>query len=272
MRKYQITAEDTLLFVRSMGEGEPIVMIHGACTDSDYFLDTARILSHFFEVTLYDRRGYGRSHAADGADFSIPTQAEDAAAVIRTVGTSVFVIAHSAGTAIAMECAARHPEMIKSMILHEPVDADCREPGSEDTRQLQEIANLIRRGKYNRAIATFLPRIGEADPRARRATEEEMERMGPNCLHHVRREFLPTLDYASEASSLQSLQITIGVGEQSRNSTRFQTAIRLSQKLKVPLRYFPGSHNCAYDLPEEFACLCSGILLLDNTNRGEKDV
>ena len=41
---------DGKLYCRKYGQGLPIILIHGACVDSDFFHDTAQILARQFSV------------------------------------------------------------------------------------------------------------------------------------------------------------------------------------------------------------------------------
>lgn len=266
MESFFTQCGDVQLFTRRIGHGTPVLLIHGACVDSDFFQDTANVLAQNFQPIFYDRRGYGRSKCAPDVSHSIEIQAEDAAALLRACGQPCHIIAHSAGTAIAMELAAHHPELIRRVLLYEPVDADCVEENSSDAASLLEIEHLIQRKKYNSAITQFLPRIGEHDERARPATPDELNHVAANFRCFIRNEFEPVFHYASNANALKQVSIAIGLGERSRNTPRWETACRLAQKLDKPLLYFPGGHNCPFDLPREFAYLSSGFLAEDNKN------
>ena len=99
------------------------ILIHGACVDSDFFHDTAQILARQFSVYTYDRRGYGRSNSC--TDHTILTQVEDVVGLIRQISTPCHIVAHSGGTVIAMELAAKHPSLVRKLVLHEPIDTEC---------------------------------------------------------------------------------------------------------------------------------------------------
>ena len=74
---FQITTGGTTIYCRRRGSGDPLLMIHGACTDSDFFSETAALLSSHYTVVTYDRRGYGRSSEVSTQDHSIAVQAAD---------------------------------------------------------------------------------------------------------------------------------------------------------------------------------------------------
>lgn len=260
METFWVNSGEAKLFCRSMGAGAPVLLIHGACTDSDFFLDTAKILAHFFRVFLYDRRGCGRSECPETANYSVQRQAEDAAEIIQTIGEPCHIIAHSAGTTIAMELAKSHSKFVHQLILHEPIDGDSIAPGSDEESCLEEIAALIHRGKYNSAMNRFLPRLGVRDGRAREATDGELARVGKNSRCFIRYEFERMYRYACNADLLKDFSITIGIGEGSHDTARWENAVKLAKKLNASILYYPGAHNCPFDLPREFAYLCAGIL------------
>ena len=250
---------DGKLYCRKYGQGLPIILIHGACVDSDFFHDTAQILARQFSVYTYDRRGYGRSNSC--TDHTILTQVEDVVGLIRQISTPCHIVAHSGGTVIAMELAAKHPSLVRKLVLHEPIDTECMDIECDAAKTLDEIGKIIRTGKYNKAIAKFLPLIGERDVRARDATDEELQHIGQNCRCFAQHEFDQFFSYSADASALANIPITIGVGEQCRDSHRWTVAHGLAHKLNAGLIFYPGAHNCAFDLPREFAYLTAGILL-----------
>ncbi len=76
-------AEDqSQIFFRDMGEGSPVILIHGWPLNGDMFeYQTLELLRKGFRVITYDRRGFGRSeHSATGYDYN--TFSDDLAALI----------------------------------------------------------------------------------------------------------------------------------------------------------------------------------------------
>lgn len=87
------------LYCRTAGHGPALLLIHGSCADSDFFLHAADCLSHFFTVYIYDRRGSGRSGNDFSGNYSVSAQAEDALAVLKKIDAPCYLAAHSAGCA-----------------------------------------------------------------------------------------------------------------------------------------------------------------------------
>lgn len=78
-----IEAKDgTQLHVKDIGQGQPVVLIHGWPLTGDMFeYQTVALLEAGYRVITYDRRGFGQSgHPADGYDYDI--FADDLAAVL----------------------------------------------------------------------------------------------------------------------------------------------------------------------------------------------
>ena len=109
-------------------------------------------------------------------------------------------------------------------------------------------------------MTLFLPLMGEKDSRARAASDSELDHMFKNCFCFVKHELSELHDYQPDYDRLSRLgiPITLGLGENSRGSAREPMAQILVEKLKADLLYFPGGHNCPYDLPREFTCLLEG--------------
>ena len=65
--EYEIETAHGRLFCRREGSGPILLLIHGVACDSEFFRETSKLLAETFTVISYDRRGYSRSIAAEGA-------------------------------------------------------------------------------------------------------------------------------------------------------------------------------------------------------------
>jgi 3-oxoadipate enol-lactonase len=103
------------------GDGEPVLLIHGAIV-ADSFLPLMRepALAERRRLIRYRRRGYGGSLPAAGAS-GIEQQARDALALLTELGVDrAHVVGHSGGGAIAVELALQAPDRVHSLALLEP--------------------------------------------------------------------------------------------------------------------------------------------------------
>ena len=62
----------TDLYVEVWGDGTPVVLVHGSlATGADEWSAQRPLADDGFKLIVPDRRGYGRSPAADGEDFLV---------------------------------------------------------------------------------------------------------------------------------------------------------------------------------------------------------
>lgn len=100
-----------------VGEGRPILFLHGAPGGVDQGLFFAQRLSDpGLRVLSISRPGYLRTPLAVGR--SVAEQADALAALLDAIGeTRVTVVAHSTGGAIAVDFAARHSDRCAALVL-----------------------------------------------------------------------------------------------------------------------------------------------------------
>lgn len=108
------------LYFREIGQGPPIVVLHGGPDfDLNYLLPEMDRLSAAFRLIYYDQRGRGRSAArVRPEDVSIESEARDLERVREYFQLeSLAVLGHSWGGVLAMEYALRHPRRVSHLIL-----------------------------------------------------------------------------------------------------------------------------------------------------------
>lgn len=264
--EFTVSNDGVDLYCRRSGNGIPLLMIHGVCIDCDFWRETSEYLSREFLVATYDRRGYSRSAAPADNDYSIETQANDAARIIQQIGHPVNVIAHSGGTIIALELISNFPELIRQAVLYEPPVFELLNGDNELLKELYTITDLINECRYTKALNRFWPLLGNRDKRARLSSDEEMDNILENSKTFIRYEFDSTFYYHPKYELLKASQIYIAVGDLSLDTSIRSTASILAEKLSCELVYYPGMHNCAFDLPGSFAYMSAGILRLGSRN------
>ena len=114
-----ISANDVELYYEATGQGDPLVLVHGGWSDHDNWRPVVAGLAESFLVVAYDRRGHGQSER--GHQGTRTDQEDDLAGLIQGLDRGP---AHIAGTSfggsIALGLAARRPELVRSVIAHEP--------------------------------------------------------------------------------------------------------------------------------------------------------
>lgn len=110
----------TSLYVKQMGEGEPLLVIHGGPGLShDYFLPHMQALAENFTLILFDQRACGRSDTnVDASDITLNHFSRDIAGILDALRIErAHVLGHSFGGLLAMKFATEFPERTKSLIL-----------------------------------------------------------------------------------------------------------------------------------------------------------
>jgi pimeloyl-ACP methyl ester carboxylesterase len=140
------------LHVRSDGEGEPVLLVHGTIGSSgDWSLLTPQ-LSADHRVIRYDRRGRGRS--GDGERYELHDEVVDLVRVLDWIGEPAHVVAHSFGARLAL-LAAGQTSGIRSLVLYEP---PLEPEGLGDSLRLL-IDRAEESGDYDPVARAFLQQI-----------------------------------------------------------------------------------------------------------------
>ena len=105
------------------GNGEPLVMIHGAQGDQSMFSGLAPAFASKYRVLTFDQRGSGLSEKPHD-EYSVGQLADDTAALMDHVGfDSAHILGVSMGGMIALQFALRHPRKVRRLVL------GCTTPG-----------------------------------------------------------------------------------------------------------------------------------------------
>jgi lipase len=122
------------------GTDGPVLAIHGITSSSRSWPFLAQALGR--PVFAPDLRGRGRSNHLPGA-VGMAAHAEDCAAVVREVADEpVVVVGHSMGGFVATVLAARHPDLVRALVL---VDGGLPFPPGDTAARLAGLAPIKQR-------------------------------------------------------------------------------------------------------------------------------
>jgi esterase len=111
-----------LSYIDFGGNGKPLLALHGTYGSCRTFAGLAEALGDRWRVIALDQRGHGWSDQPD--DYSREAYVNDIAAFIRQAGIApAVVLGHSLGGLNAYQLAARHPELVRAIIV-EDIGAD----------------------------------------------------------------------------------------------------------------------------------------------------
>jgi pimeloyl-ACP methyl ester carboxylesterase len=149
------SSDGTRVAYRAEGDGDPLVLVHGAATSSADWVFAAPFLRESFTVVTMDRRGRGNS--GDGGepdDYAMAREADDVLAVLDAVGAELLV-GHSYG-ALCSILAAQKTDRLRRLVLYEP-------PIGVKEESIGAVDELVAAGQLDTALEGFLRAAGTSD-------------------------------------------------------------------------------------------------------------
>ena len=109
---------DVSLFVKVMGKGYPLVLMHGGPSLDYQTLLPLEPLADQFTLIFYDHRCNGRSVGPDVSSMTLENLTADADALRQALGFEQWaVLGQSFGGNVALEYALRYPQSLTRLIL-----------------------------------------------------------------------------------------------------------------------------------------------------------
>jgi len=163
-----IAADGARLHYVDVGEGPPVVLIHGVGTTlEDWFVSgiVERLVPHHRVIAL-DRPGHGYSDRPGSIHWSPERQARSIAAMMHRLGAQdAIVVGHSFGVLPAMALALQHSGYARALVLV----AGCYYPGASVAETAEFVPSL--------PLVGPLARLTLGPPLARRAMPGLIEAM-----------------------------------------------------------------------------------------------
>ncbi|MGE3910358.1 MAG: alpha/beta fold hydrolase [Chloroflexota bacterium] len=177
-----VRSGNTDIFYESSGRGEPLVLIHGSWGDHFEWQALIPCLTETFRVVAYDRRGHSQSESGRRPG-SRREDEDDLAALMSTLDCAPgHLVGNSFGGSIALGLAARRPDLIRTVMVHEPPlfaaaanDAECRSLIEESSGVIREVLEKLSRGDDEEGFRQFVDEIA-LGPGAFQHIPDEMRR------------------------------------------------------------------------------------------------
>ena len=154
----------TELWVRRIGEGPPVLVVHGGpLLEHGYLIPWLDPLAEGRELVFFDQRLSGRSAGVvDSASVRIDTLVADMEALRETLGLErLDLLAHSWGGHLALRYALAHPDRVRSLVLVSPMAASV-ELWRREEAELAASVTAAESAELARLRAA--PGIAEGDP------------------------------------------------------------------------------------------------------------
>jgi len=105
------------LYYEIHGTGRPLVLLHGGLGAGSMFGENISLLAKNHQVILVDLQGHGRTADVD-RPMTLEAMADDIAALLAHLKIpQADVMGYSLGGGVALEVGARHPEMVRKLVL-----------------------------------------------------------------------------------------------------------------------------------------------------------
>ncbi len=109
-----VETDGTRLYYEAMGEGHPLVLIHGGYMDRRMWDDQFAAFAEHYKVVCYDVRGFGKTELPHQAY----TDRQDLYNLLTFLGIEkTYLLGLSLGGEIAQDFTLEHPEMVDALIL-----------------------------------------------------------------------------------------------------------------------------------------------------------
>jgi pimeloyl-ACP methyl ester carboxylesterase len=234
----------------------PVLMMVGSPMTSSGFTTLA---THFTDrpVVTYDSRGVGRSQRTDDAAESTPEQhADDIRRVIAALGVGkVDLFASSGGAVNSLALVAAHPDLVGTLVAHEPPLAAFVPDREEVLAANRDIGETYQRSGKGSAMAKFIRLVMVAGPLPASyadqpdpdpamfglPTDDDGSRDDP-LLGQNNRTCVP---YEPDLAKLRSAsaRIVVAAGEESAQQLTGRSAAGLADALGTKLTVFPSHHG-----------------------------
>lgn len=117
-----LRVNDVDLAYLAVGQGEPVVFVHGSVNDYRSWLNQLPLFSARYHVITYSRRyHWPNAQPEPGAVYAIHEHAADLGALIEALALSpVHLVGSSYGAMTALTLAVERPALVRSLVLGEP--------------------------------------------------------------------------------------------------------------------------------------------------------
>ena len=117
-----VRAGNVELHYVELGNGVPVIFVHGSVDDYRAFESQLEPLSQRYRAISYSRRyNFPNVASVPSGSHSALVEADDLASLIKALGAHpAHVVGHSYGAYTALILAMKHPELVRSLVLAEP--------------------------------------------------------------------------------------------------------------------------------------------------------
>ncbi len=138
-----------------IGEGPPLVLVHGFLVSHKEWLPMVPYLAKHFRVVLLDLPGFGASEkrSGDGYAYTREAFAETVADLMSALGlTRAHICGHSMGGGISLTLASDRPELVDRLCVIDSMSYDFAAPLKGRLPQIPVLGPIIFKKLYGRTL------------------------------------------------------------------------------------------------------------------------
>lgn len=287
-----ITLPDTTIDYNLRGDGPPLLLIPGGSGDAGVMGPlAAHLADRYTVIAVYSRLASRREASTELGDQHPATAADDALRVLdklipeTSTDEPAHVFGFSAGAITAVELTLRHPERVRSAVVHEPLmthylaDAEAQQAMFTSVRDTARTGDMAAAGRImTEGVVTAHPEPASIPlrhfgnwPDTYADTEPEppapelapvfarLAELQPAFLEHV---LVPFTSHVPDPDALRAAadRLIPAAGIDSRGQLPHRTVAAFAAALGLPLTEFPGGHLGAIERPRQFAAALVNLL------------
>lgn len=243
------------------GKGAPLVLLHAGASSGGQWQRFVPLLGDDFRLIAPDLIGFGQTDSWPGpGELSHDLQADLVASIVeRRARGPVDMVGHSYGGATALRLVIRHRQLVRSLVLIEPIVLsllrDAEDPIYDTGRQIGErFIDLVDRGLCEEAWALFVDNWNGAGTWAG-LSDQARERLLGQTLQ-TRAGYVSNLAYPSVLAECRTLDAptTIVRGAETTDADRRITEVLHEAIPGSRYRIVDGAgHMSPFTHPEEVA-------------------
>jgi pimeloyl-ACP methyl ester carboxylesterase len=234
------------------GSGPVLLLICGGVYDAEGYAALADALADRYTVVTYDRRGNSRSPlTGPRGPQTVDEHADDAYRLLEVVGTPASVFGNSSGGVIALALAARHPDTVATVVVHEPPLFTALPDRDHWLDVMRSVGSAYVGGGAGAAFGVLNTAFAaDTPPRAERAgvgpdaDPQTAARQQANAETFIGYEVPGFAPYEADFPALAAARVVVAVGDDQEGEPPWVRAARaVAARLGTEPVEFPGDHG-----------------------------
>ncbi|WP_328400762.1 alpha/beta fold hydrolase [Nocardia sp. NBC_00403] len=266
---HTLTVPGASLHYEIRGAGPLLLLIPGGNGEAGTFNALAERMADRYTVVSYDRRGFSRSPLAGPPEDRVTADGADAAALLdHLTDQPAYVLGSSSGAVVALELLSKHPELIDTVVAHEPPLAGLLPDADKWLAFLDGIHEKSHSEGTPAAMAAFGAGIGlqmggrpPAEDRSPEAAAMSA-RIQQNLKFWMEHELRQYPRYTPDFTSLQAAagKLVLATGHDSADTFTAEPNAVLAEQLGLDVAEFAGNHVGYIFAADEFAAQLADLL------------